>query len=930
MPPRKKAADGVPTAPTRSSARTRAAQAAAAAAPAPSAPPAQEKSKSKRPRASSIDAPASKSASKKAKKGKAKEDDGDEAEAEAEDAQKDATDDAVADEPKKMVTVIKRGAAPVDPRSGRVDTHMVYTDGTTVWDAMLNQTDVSGSENKNKFYVLQLLHSNQNNTQCFLYTRWGRVGENGQNQIKGPWGPQVAIGEFKKQFKSKTAVNWEDRVGMVPKKGKYTWIERDYSDDDDSKDDKAEDKEPVVIPDSKLEPEIQDLCKLIFSTSLIDAHLSSMNYDAKKLPLGKLAKSTILSGFAALKTLAEVIEKPNGDVANQYGGFHAACAQLSGAYYSIIPHDFGRQRPTVINAQELLQRELNLVDALGDMEIASKLISTNLHADVNGAPINPIDANFCSLGLTSMKPVKSDSQEFRTLESYVRDTHGATHRHFQASILNAYRVERATETEAWNKRKFGDFNGGERLLLWHGSRTTNFAGILKQGLRIAPPEAPVTGYMFGKGVYFADMMSKSANYCYAHLSNDTGLLLLCEVAVKPFHELTHASYYADQECKSKNKMATKGIGRTQPVGWKDAGVALENEELIGCQMPAGPGKDVSPPNAYLQYNEGKGKEAAIPVILNPATGSANPAASLSTLWAYLHPALEHIMNSPTSDPSGKAPSIDVAFAPKLLDSFTAQSEAANATARILESNPISGTDLYERLDRYFVDATRELLLGAPHDDSELIHYIVPCFNRYSAGAQSVNRLLSYVNRHYVKRAVDEDKGWLRLNDVLESVTRTLAPDTTKEKISKRLKEKRLDELRKWGYEEGGSSELLAAAEASAEAATPPDRIVSVASLAHRRFRTEFFEPLLAVPKFKGKSKAKHKIPISPTVTGPSGPKGRLARGVKDLLESEDLDEQNRLHLATSLANSLRTVGVRADHPLRKKLDKFVASAAKGS
>ena len=43
------------------------------------------------------------------------------------------------------------------------------------------------------------------------------------------------------------------------------------------------------------------------------------------------------------------------------------------------------------------------------------------------------------------------------------------------------------------------------MLLWHGSRTTNFAGILQQGLRIAPPEAPVNGYMFGKGVYFADV-----------------------------------------------------------------------------------------------------------------------------------------------------------------------------------------------------------------------------------------------------------------------------------------------------------------------------------------------------------------------------------------------------------------------------------------
>jgi hypothetical protein len=29
--------------------------------------------------------------------------------------------------------------------------------------------------------------------------------------------------------------------------------------------------------------------------------------------------------------------------------------------------------------------------------------------------------------------------------------------------------------------------------------------------RIAPPEAPVSGYRFGKGCYFADMSSKSLN-----------------------------------------------------------------------------------------------------------------------------------------------------------------------------------------------------------------------------------------------------------------------------------------------------------------------------------------------------------------------------------------------------------------------------------
>lgn len=184
-----------------------------------------------------------------------------------------------------------------------------------------------------------------------------------------------------------------------------------------------------------------------------------------------------------------------------------------------------------------------------------------------------------------------------------------------------------------------------------------------------------------------------------------------------------------------------------------------------------------------------------------------------------------------------------------------------------------------------------------------------------------------MNRHYVKRAVDEDKGWLRLNDVLESVAKTITITDTREKISKRLREKRIDELKKWGYEEGGSGELMASAEACAEAASALDRVVPISSLALRRFRTEFFEPLLAVPKIKGKSKAKHKIPKAASTSAMPGPKGRLARSVKELLESKSIDEGEKLRLSTELAKALRTVGVRTDHPLRKRLDKFVASCA---
>jgi len=145
---------------------------------------------------------------------------------------------------------------------------------------------------------------------------------------------------------------------------------------------------------------------------------------------------------------------------------------------------------------------------------------------------------------------------------------------------------------------------------------------------------------------------------------------------------------------------------------------------------------------------------------------------------------------------------------------------------------------------------------------------------------------------------------------------------SRKKITAKLREHRALELKKWGYTEGDPPEQLAQAEASAEAASGHDRIVPLTSLAHRRFRTEVLEPLLTVPKGEGKGKDRG----SPAPEGgkPAGPKGRLARAVKELLESGVNDEQERKRLAKEMAGMLRMVGIRPDHPLRKRLDKYCA------
>jgi len=72
---------------------------------------------------------------------------------------------------------------------------------------------------------------------------------------------------------------------------------------------------------------------------------------------------------------------------------------------------------------------------------ASKLISDSAPRDADGNVINPLDAQFRSLQLTSMVPIDRTSSEFATLQAYARDTHGMTHA-FSAQIECAFRVDR--------------------------------------------------------------------------------------------------------------------------------------------------------------------------------------------------------------------------------------------------------------------------------------------------------------------------------------------------------------------------------------------------------------------------------------------------------------------------------------------------------
>eukprot|EP00964_Phaeocystis_antarctica_P152049 scaffold119809_cov42-Phaeocystis_antarctica.AAC.1 len=137
--------------------------------------------------------------------------------------------------------------------------------------------------------------------------------------------------------------------------------------------------------------------------------------------------------------------------------------------------------------------------------MAARVIDTGKGS---GFDVHPVDLRYKQLG-AELTPVERGGELHALLESYLQKTHASTHSTYTLELDQAFEVEREGEAKAFK-------DVGNRQLLWHGSRLTNWCGILSQGLRIAPPEAPATGYMFGKGVYFADCSSKSANYCFAN------------------------------------------------------------------------------------------------------------------------------------------------------------------------------------------------------------------------------------------------------------------------------------------------------------------------------------------------------------------------------------------------------------------------------
>lgn len=372
----------------------------------------------------------------------------------------------------------------------------------------------------------------------YMFSSWGRIGTTiGDSKVDYCFDKFEAVFEFKRLYQIQTG-NKFGAKDCKKQPGKYYQIDLDFG-NDNVQQLRTESLVPSVLPQP-----VHSLMKILFDLNEMKKVMLEYDLDMDKMPLGKLSKAQISKALTVLSQMSELIKTG----ANR-AKFIGACNQ----FYTLIPHNFGERLPPVIKTIDEINTKAQMLQNLIELEVAYNLLNNEAVSDDER---NPFDCYYDQLH-TDLSVVDPESDEYEWLERYLRQTHADTHKSYDLEIVNIFKVDRSGE-----RRRFETFaKMDNRKLLWHGSRTTNFVGILSHGLRIAPPEAPMSGYMFGKGIYFADMVSKSANYCFTSRANNTGLVLLCEVALGTSVELSQAKV---MQSLPKDHHSVKGIGKTFP------------------------------------------------------------------------------------------------------------------------------------------------------------------------------------------------------------------------------------------------------------------------------------------------------------------------------------------------------------------------------
>jgi poly [ADP-ribose] polymerase 2/3/4 len=104
--------------------------------------------------------------------------------------------------------VILKGSVPVDQYFSQPTSFKVLVHNGVTYAKTLNQSNIQN--NNNKFYILQILQNESNANHYIFFTRWGRVGVEGQRAEIPCFSVEMAIREFGKKLRDKISGGYRE------------------------------------------------------------------------------------------------------------------------------------------------------------------------------------------------------------------------------------------------------------------------------------------------------------------------------------------------------------------------------------------------------------------------------------------------------------------------------------------------------------------------------------------------------------------------------------------------------------------------------------------------------------------------------------------------------------------------------------------------
>ncbi|KZT64949.1 Cullin-domain-containing protein [Daedalea quercina L-15889] len=128
---------------------------------------------------------------------------------------------------------------------------------------------------------------------------------------------------------------------------------------------------------------------------------------------------------------------------------------------------------------------------------------------------------------------------------------------------------------------------------------------------------------------------------------------------------------------------------------------------------------------------------------------------LATTWTYLEEGVDHIM---TKLQTGVSYSKYMSLYTVSYNYCTSSKMHGTGEQGLGHRTNLMGSDLYNNLIRYFTTHLGDLKNHSDSlQDEALLRYYAQEWDRYTTGANYINRLFTYLNRHWVKRERDEGR-----------------------------------------------------------------------------------------------------------------------------------------------------------------------------